>query len=495
MRIAYAEVSNESCTFSPLRADLDAFRQDQYHLGDDVPIKARGAHTLGGFLQAVDDSRHPVDAVPLLQARARPNGRVTAEALAVITDEFAARLSAAGPLAGLMLSLHGASTAEGCDDVEGHLLAVARQILGDEVPIVTPLDHHANLTAAMVEQATVLIGDRTQPHSPYQRGVLAGELVFALAAGEPAPVAAWHKIPLIAPQDRFRTASAPMATWFDRAREIERESGVVSVSTFPMQPWLDVEEAGWATLVYVDAAAGIDFATERSAELADLAWSLRDEFWRSERLPVDAAVAAAVAEPDGLVLFSDTGDCVHAGSPGDSTALLESLLSHDLDGDAYLFIVDPGTVDAAHAAGLGATLRRAVGGWSGAPASRPLEVEARVIGLSDGVTVRTADHGFSAIERTALLELGRVKLVVCAIRSIAMLYPVLYQHLGLVIDDAKMVMLKTGSNFQYYDRWTPRLIRLDSPGPSQSDLTKLPWERAPRPLYPLDPEMDWAAGR
>src|SRR5690606_28052783 len=105
-----------------------------------------------------------------------------------------------GPLAGLMLSLHGASTAEGCDDVEGHLLAVARQILGDEVPIVTPLDHHANLTAAMVEQATVLIGDRTQPHSPYQRGVLAGELVFALAAGEPAPVAAWHKIPLIAPQ-------------------------------------------------------------------------------------------------------------------------------------------------------------------------------------------------------------------------------------------------------------------------------------------------------
>jgi microcystin degradation protein MlrC len=495
MRIAYAEISNESCTFSPLRADMDAFRQDHYHLGEQVPVAVRGAHTLGGFLQAVEDAPHAIEPVPLLQARARPNGRITAETIKLITDEFVARLSAAGPIDGLMLSLHGASTAEGIDDVEGHLLAVARQVVGAGTPIVTPLDHHANLTEAMVRHATVLIGDRTQPHSPFERGVLAGEMLFALVAGQPEPVAAWHKIPMVAPQDHFRTASPPMATWFDRAREIENQPGVVSVSTFPMQPWLDVEDAGWATLVYVDPAVGDGVARQHSAELADLAWSRRAEFWRSERLPIDTAVSQAIAEWGGLVLLSDTGDCVHAGSPGDSTALLESLLAHDLDGDAYVFLVDPASVAAAHEAGLGGTIRRAVGGWSGAPSSRPLEVDARVIGLSAGVQVRTVDHGFSDIGRTALLEMGHVKLVLCSIRSIAMLYPALYQHLGLVIDDAKILMLKTGSNFQYYDRWTRRLIRLDSPGPSQSDLTQLPWQRAPRPLYPLDRDLEWVAAR
>ncbi|MEX0832127.1 MAG: M81 family metallopeptidase [Nitriliruptoraceae bacterium] len=495
MRLAYAEISNESCTFSPLNADLEAFRQDHLHFDEEVPVSARGAHTLGGFLQAVDDADASITLIPLIQARARPNGRITGDALRTITDEFATRLEAALPIDGLMLSLHGASTAEGVDDVEGHLLGVARAIIGSEIPIVTPLDHHANLTAAMVEHATVLIGDHTQPHSPYHRGVLAGELLFALVGGQPTPTAAWHKIPMVTPQDHFRTASAPMATWFDRARHIEAQPGVVGVSTFPMQPWLDVAEAGWATLVYTDPQVGVDAATAWSAELAELAWSLRDEFWRSERLDVDAAVAEAVREPEGLVLFSDTGDCVHAGSPGDSTALLSSLLAHELDGDALLFLVDPATVAAAHEHGVGATIERKVGGWSGAPFSQPLDLEARVIGLSEGVRIRTAEHGFSDLGRTALLEIGRVKLVVCSIRSIAMLYPVLYEHLGLVIDDARMLMLKTGSNFQYYSRWAPRVIRLDSPGPSQSDLTTLPWENAPRPMFPLDPDVAWEASR
>ncbi|HSJ29424.1 MAG TPA: M81 family metallopeptidase [Acidimicrobiia bacterium] len=491
MRIAYAEISNESCTFSPLRADLNAFHQDHYHVGDEVPVAARGAHTLGGFLQAVEESGHDIEAVPLLQARARPNGRITAGTIKLLSDQITSLLSQAGPIDGLMLSLHGASTAEGIDDVEGRLLSLVREIVGERVPIVTPLDHHANLTAAMVRHATLLIGDRTQPHSPFHRGVLAGEMLFDLVAGRERPVAGWHKIPMVAPQDHFRTASPPMSRWFERAREMEQRPGVVSVSTFPMQPWLDVEEAGWATLVYVEPWLGEAAATELSAELADLAWGMRAEFWRSDRLPVDQGVAAAIAEPGGLVVFSDTGDCVHAGSPGDSTALLAGLLARELDGDAYLFIVDPATVDAAHDAGIGATIERAVGGWSGAPSGGPLQIGARVVGLSEGVRVRTAEHGFSDIGRTALLEVGHIKLVVCSIRSIAMLYPVLYQHLGLAIEDAKMLMLKTGSNFQYYERWTRRLIRLDSPGPSQSDLTGLPWQRAPRPLYPLDPDFEW----
>jgi microcystin degradation protein MlrC len=63
---------------------------------------------------------------------------------------------------------------------------------------------------------------------------------------------------------------------------------------------------------------------------------------------------------------------------------------------------------------------------------------------------------------------------------------VFYTHLGLDIADAKTVVVKTASNFQFFRRWRKELIRVDSPGTTQSDLTALTWQRLPRPIYPLD---------
>ena len=54
-----------------------------------------------------------------------------------------------------------------------------------------------------------------------------------------------------------------------------------------------------------------------------------------------------------------------------------------------------------------------------------------------------------------------------------------------------MVVLKTASNFQYYASVTSRVIRVDTTGPTQSDIKTLPWERIPRPIYPLDEPASW----
>ena len=58
---------------------------------------------------------------------------------------------------------------------------------------------------------------------------------------------------------------------------------------------------------------------------------------------------------------------------------------------------------------------------------------------------------------------------------------------ALDIADAKMVVLKTASNFQFFARWRKHLIRCDTPGTTQSDLRAFNWRRQPRPVYPLDP--------
>ena len=65
--------------------------------------------------------------------------------------------------------------------------------------------------------------------------------------------------------------------------------------------------------------------------------------------------------------------------------------------------------------------------------------------------------------------------------------------IGERIEDAKMVVLKTGSNFQYFEQWRKKLIRVDSPGTTQSTLTDFNWKRLPRPMYPLDDIAEWRA--
>jgi len=91
------------------------------------------------------------------------------------------------------------------------------------------------------------------------------------------------------------------------------------------------------------------------------------------------------------------------------------------------------------------------------------------------------------------LEVGSLRIVLLDHRSFAVNHPVLYTHLGLDIADAKLVVVKTASNFQFFHRWRNGLIRVDSPGTTQSDLTAFPWKHLPRPTYPLDTIADWRA--
>ena len=60
----------------------------------------------------------------------------------------------------LFLNLHGAMVTQGCDDGEGALLRRIRAVAPD-LPIAVALDFHTNLSAAIVDNATVIAGYRT----------------------------------------------------------------------------------------------------------------------------------------------------------------------------------------------------------------------------------------------------------------------------------------------------------------------------------------------
>lgn len=491
MRIAVAEIGQETGSFSPMRADLSDFEAYGLYHGGEVLDKMLGVGPIGGFLEVAATEAPSATLLPIIRAWGSAGGTITAETLDYLTNKLVAGLASALPLAAVFLSLHGAAAAENDDDLEGHVLAAARAVVGDKIPIVVAFDHHANITRRMVAHATLLVGHETQPHDPPATGRKAARLLFRILRGEVRPTVAWQKIPLITPQDQFLTSTGPMQAWFDLAREFERRPGVLDVSPYPMQPWLDVAEGGWAVVVHTDDDA--ELARSIAAEMADAAWSRRAEFWASERVAPAEAVRQAVSAERGLVILSDTGDSVYGGAPGDNTCILRELLEQRVECLSLVPMIDPAALEAAIAAGVGATITVELGGKIDRVFCQPVQVTGRVAAISQGFVVDLQQYGICDLKRTALLQVGAVHIALLDHRSFAVNHAVLYSHLGIDIDRAKLVVVKTASNFQFFARWRSGLIRVDSPGTTQSNLHAFDWKRIPRPIYPLDPLDEWRA--
>ena len=248
MKIAIAQIWQETNTFSPNPTGIREFEQGGLFYGEEIPEKMQGLGEIGGFLEALEGE----ELVPILRAWAMSGGRVTAAALQSFEASLVSGLKASLPLDGVLLSMHGASASEQIDDPEGYLLAAARRAVGKDTPIVVTLDHHANITRQMVASVDGLIGYQTLPHDPYETGIRGAQMLRAIIRGEIHPKIAWRKIPMLAPADRGNTDEYPMQEWFGLARQMEARPGVLSVSNFPVQPWLDVPELGWSVLAVTD---------------------------------------------------------------------------------------------------------------------------------------------------------------------------------------------------------------------------------------------------
>lgn len=490
MRIGVAQIGQEQSTFNPTETELDAFRAQGLWFGEEIIERSAGAGMIGGFLEKVSTRvgvGGDIELVPLVKATAVPAGRLSAAALTELTGVLVTALGGAGTLDGLALLMHGACSAVGVDDVESHLLSAARSVVRDGLPIVVGLDHHANITAEMVRLSDAIIGHRTQPHRPFETGSLVGDLLLRVVDGAVRPAMSWRKLRLLSHQEQYLTAAGPMKTWFDKARDWEGKPGVLSVSPFPMQPWLDVDQGGWSVVVVTDGK--VELGEQIAEELADLAWSMREQFQVATAIPVADAVAAAAAAP-GLVILSDTGDSVFGGSGGDSTVILSELLKAG-GIRALVPLVDPAGVAALREAGTGAQVELELGG-SISGFFAPILVRGTVTAVDEPV-LRLPGYPEDAVQwgPVALLDAGGVLIAVSARTGVAGNHPGAYQHFGIDPAEFDAVVLKTASNFQYFRDFTQNVIRVDTPGPTQSDIVGLPWQRIPRPIYPLDQVEDW----
>ena len=489
IRIGVGSIFQESNQFAATQTDLALFRNSYVHEGDALlQLAGTDCEVAGILATCAEEGAQPV---PLLAARSVSGGVLSDACYTELKETLLARLRAAAPLDGLILAMHGSMVTASQEDPEGDLLDAVRRIVGPDLPIVMTLDLHAHVTARMVSQATALVSFTHYPHDDsFSTGERGADLLLRTVQGGVRPVMALAKVPIICGACNGQTfGDGPMAHLTRRARRLETQPGILSVSCFQVHPYNDLPGMGCGGVVVTDNDPAL--AANEAHALAAEFWERRRAF-ETEHLPVAEAVARGSQVEGGPVLLVDTADCAGGGAPGDSVALLRELLALGVDEPVFLMVVDADAAQACARAGIGQTVSLQVGYSLDPTWGQPVSVSGVVRRLGDGSFLY--DGGlfggtWASMGLSAVLQIGSIELLV-------MSQPTYdwgdeqFRSLGMDVRRAKFIGVKNPMNYRhaYRDLMKAAFI-IDTPGPTPAHVRNLNYERMQRPFFPLDEEI------
>ncbi|MFN4278483.1 MAG: M81 family metallopeptidase [Ferrovibrio sp.] len=464
-------------------------------LADLAGANPRSPTTLTGFTAAMSASG-PWDCVPLIMAAVGASGPVDQPFFEWVIERLRLHLRNAGPLDGVFLSQHGAATATGDIDPDGTVFRAVREIVGPDVPIVATLDLHANVSQAMVDAADVLVAYRCNPHTDMpDRGADCARHLRAMLAGMK-PHAAFVKLPFIPPSTSQNTKSGPYADVIAYGQS-QVKDGVIDVSVSSGFTLGDTPKNGMSVI-----ATATDPARAKAVarDVAAFAWSQRQRFI-ARLTPLNEATEMAIAcgkdSNRPALLFADVADNPGGGGRGNTSYILAAFHKACVQGCAIGPVFDPELAAEAHRLGLGATFEARFNRSEATTFSEPFTAPGKVVALSNGIFVgrrgmaagRTLDIGPSAV-----IAVDGIQVVVTTIRHQA-LDPMYFENFGIDIAGLRSLVVKSRGHFRAaFDEFFPddRIIEVDVPGLTTPVLQNVPWRQVPRPIYPLDPEMQWS---
>jgi microcystin degradation protein MlrC len=111
----------------------------------------------------------------------------------------------------------------------------------------------------------------------------------------------------------------------------------------------------------------------------------------------------------------------------------------------------------------------------------------RVSGVVDHLYQPAADFEDPAV---ATLNVGGVRVLISDRRKAFTLLGD-FERAGIDPLEHKLVVVKLGYLFPELRDAAPREILAMTPGFNDMDLTRLPWRYQTRPIFPLDPDLEW----
>lgn len=482
-RVLVGLLWHEGNSFNPLET-LEA--DFSLSVGEALLRDYRGSETaLGGILRALE--RQGFDPLPATAARARPGGPVERAFIVRYVDSLAEAVRRERPDA-ICLDLHGATTATGLPDVEGHLLTRLRQEAGPDTPIAVAADLHGYITPAMTAAADIITGYRTNPHADMgDTGERAVRLLARLLDGE-RPKLTSLRVPMLAPGNDW-TSKGPLADICATADAMRADPRITDLSVFNTQPQLDVADTGQTVLVY---SQDKNLAAHCARELCAMLWRHRTEF---TTVLADLNTTLAGKKP-GLLALGDFGDRVLGGAPGDSLYVAETTRRDFPHLRTLSFVHDPRAVDRAVQVGLGNTAKFAIGAAVSShafPAIRPVAAHWTVKALGRAQYVNRGPYmaGMKSDFGEHAVLTDRNMTVVATTRAPNAHDPAAIGLASLDLDEIDVVVLKSGMHFHLSFSAICPCVSVATPGFATDRLDTLPYESA-RPVYPLD-DIEWSS--
>ena len=498
-RVALLGFSIECNKFAP-PATKEHFLARTYLEGGAVVEEARSATPTmlpetPGFVAAMDASG-PWTPVGIALAMTEPNGPVEHAFFVELLGTIRRRLEAALPVDAVYICSHGAGLTTEEDDPDGVLFEMVRRIVGPDVPIAATLDLHANVSPRMVVSIDAFIGYRTNPHLDMrERGAEAAAAIREMLAGLK-PQSTFVRLPIVPPTVTMLTAAGPYAEMIDFGQR-RMSPEILNVSVMGGFAFADTAKNGLT--VVVTARHDRRAAQSLAREIAELGWTNRERFY-PRLTSLDEAVAKALAVGRDLSLpalaFADVADNPGGGGRGNTTFLLRAFHEAGVAGALLGVFFDPDLAAEAHRQGLGASFEARFNRSEKTKFSGPYAAPATVVELADGNCVgRRGIYAGLRLELgpCAALKVGGVTVVVISHR-VQCADPVFFEMMGLDVGRARSVVVKSRGHFRggFDEFFGPsQIVEVDLPGLTSPMLNRFEWTRLPRPVIPLDDNVEW----
>jgi microcystin degradation protein MlrC len=316
---------------------------------------------------------------------------------------------------------------------------------------------------------------RTAPHvDVFETGARAANILFKLLASKKKTVNILIKLPFLVSGEQSETSVDPAKSLFESLSEYDKLPNVLCASYFMGFPWADSPFGGAGVLVTGWAENQKD-SVNLAGKMAKEFWDRRADFvYSTPAMPPEQAIDAALSATRFPLIISDSADNPTAGASQDTTRFLRLMIEADLQNAVYTCIADPDAyaLCASHVAGD--MFELTFGGCFSHKENERYTVFAKLINLA-------VLQGTSY----AVMQVNDVKFVLSN-RRCATYFPDTLRELGLEPSSFNIIGIKAGYLSPEYQKIGKHHILALTDGDTSLDLRKLPYEKTPRPIYPLD---------
>lgn len=487
-RIAVGGIEHETAGMLPGETPIEVFRERHVTPAEMLERSGDANTVVDGYLQGVRQQGWEV--VPLGWVKGTSGPPASQQTFVTLLGELLVELREAGPVDGVLLSLHGSFAVEGVDDADGAVLAAVRDVVGPDCPLLAVHDMHCNLTEAMIEPADLLVVMRTYPHvDMHERALHAVDCLAQILDGELEPTMAWRQLPLLWSAPCMISAELPMSRVVEQLAQLDEHDEIVSCSLGVGYQWIDSPAVGASTVVVTNGNSTT--AQEQADELATWAWEHRDQ-WVCGSVDPEAGLDAGEELGKYPIILADQADNTGGGAPGDSTEVLRLFVERNLEDAAVLYVVDRVAAERAQQAGVGETVELEVGGHSDPRLGPPVSMQAEVVAVSDGRFVYDGPMWQGVqddVGPTAWIRQAGVSVVLISGRQ----QPIdlaLCRSLGLDCARMRYLSIKSTGHFRSgFAAIAGSIFNVDALGLLSQDFRRLPYTRLGRPVFPRDVDV------